>query len=107
VWAFAQGFSKWSAPDGQVVLMDLGIVYLLGRSLISGTTVGRAMFIGGAMFFWLPILEAATHVGRSCGTYAAFMVLQAEVSVAINAAILIIALVARLDATRAELGRQT
>lgn len=95
-------FAKWSAPDGQLVLMDLGIVYLLGRSILSGTTFGRAIIIGGAMFFWLPNLYAATHVGRSCGTYSAFMMQQAEVVVVIKAAILIIALTARLDPTRSE-----
>lgn len=82
-----------SHPMGPILLMDTGVVYLLGRTLIAGATYGRALILGGAMFFWPPNLGAAVFAVRwSCGNYPVSLMQQATALTLIKAAMLIVAL---------------
>jgi len=98
LWSLWHGVWNLFFSDriGPILLIDIGIVYLLGRTLIAGATYGRAIILGGAMFFWLPNLHAAVLAGRwSCGNYPVALMQQAMALTLTKAAVLLVALAVR------------
>ena len=96
VWALFQAFLRWPAPEAQVWLMDLALVYLVARQLMRGATVGRALVVIGGMFLWAPYLYATASLNRSCGTHAVTVGFEAMALVIIKTVILVSAVVSRM-----------